>query len=278
MHEEFGHSLHNGKMAGDENVKMNTNSEPAYGAAALKSAYRRFLALGLALAVAIHFSLIGFYYFVEFVVGDEPTAIHVRLLRYSELGPPPSIGGENSPPPIAVTAPKAKPDAGLPVPVPDVEASPEQTLATQHEMNQGRGPGGEGSRSEGGTGLPGEIRISDDESPPADYVAVEKEPVVIRSVEPIYPDMAVRTGLEGKVWVKIWVDREGKPKEVVVLQSDAEIFNNPAIEAAKQFLFTPAYMNDGPVSVWVTFPFKFELSGETRDDTGPDTHYGGGQR
>jgi protein TonB len=145
-------------------------------------------------------------------------------------------------------------------------------------MNQGKGPGGEGSGSEGGTGLPGDIRISDDESPPADYVAVEKEPVIIRSVEPKYPDMAVRTGLEGKVWVKIWVDREGKPKEVVVLQSDAEIFNNPAIEAAKQFLFTPAYMNDGPVPVWVTFPFKFELSGETRDDTGPDTHDGGGQR
>ena len=109
--------------------------------------------------------------------------------------------------------------------------------------------------------MAGDIKIADDESPPADYVAVEKEPVIVKSVEPQYPEMAVRTGLEGKVWVKIWVDRDGKPREVDILQTDAEIFNEPAIEAARQFVFTPAYMNDGPVSVWVTFPFKFELSG-----------------
>ena len=159
-----------------------------------------------------------------------------------------------------VSARKARQDAGVPVPVPDLDVSPEQTLATQQEMNRGAGPGGEGGGSEGGTGIPADIKIQDDGSPPADYVAVEKEPVIIKSVEPRYPDMAVRTGLEGKVSVKIWVDREGKAKEVDVLQSDAEIFNQPAVEAAKQFVFTPAYMNDGPVPVWVTITLKFELS------------------
>ncbi len=245
----------------DEDATTEAHAEPAYGAAELKSTYRRFLTLGLGIAVGIHLSVIGFYYFIDFIGGEEPPEVHVRLLRYSELGPPPSIAGENSPPSVAFSAPKARPNAGVPVPVADLDVSPEQTLATQHEMNQGTGPGGEGNGSAGGTGLPGDIQI-EDESPPADYVAVEKEPVIVRSVEPRYPDMAVRTGLEGKVWVKIWVDREGKPKEVVILQSDAEIFNDPAVEAAKQFVFTPAYMNDGPVSVWVTFPFKFELSGE----------------
>jgi protein TonB len=250
------------KVDRDGNVKTVTNEGPAYGATELKSAYRRFLSIGLGIAVAIHFSAIGLYSIIDIFGGEEPPAVHVRLLRYSELGPPPSIAGENSPPSIAVSAPKARLNAGVPVPVPDVEVSPEQTLATQHEMNQGGGPGGEGSGSEWGTGVPGDIKIADDESPPADYVAVEKEPVIVKSVVPRYPEMAVRTGLEGKVWVKVWVDREGKPRDVVVLQSDADIFNEPAIEAAKQFVFTPAYMNDGPVSVWVTFPFKFELSGE----------------
>ncbi len=226
-----------------------------------KALYGRYMARGLTIAVVIHFSVIGAYYFFDILRGNEPPAIHVRLLKYSELGPPPSIAGENSPPPIAVSPPKVRPNAGSPVPVPDAEVSPEQTLATQGEMNPGTGPVGEGSGSQGGTGIPEDIRISDDESPPADYVAVEKEPVIVKSVEPQYPEMAIRTGLEGKVWVKIWVDREGKPREVDVLQSDAEIFNEPAIDAARKFVFTPAYMNDGPVSVWVTFPFKFELSG-----------------
>jgi protein TonB len=83
---------------------------------------------------------------------------------------------------------------------------------------------------------------------------------VIKKIEPKYPELAMRAGLEGKVWVKIWVDKEGKPRQVVVMKSDAEIFNEPAVEAAKQFLFTPAYMNNGPVAVWVSVPFKFKLA------------------
>jgi len=47
---------------------------------------------------------------------------------------------------------------------------------------------------------------------------------------------------------------------VLIQKSDAEIFNEPALEAAKQFIFTPAYMNNGPVAVWVSVPFKFKLA------------------
>ncbi|GAG02318.1 unnamed protein product, partial [marine sediment metagenome] len=34
----------------------------------------------------------------------------------------------------------------------------------------------------------------------------------------------------------------------------------PAVKAAMSFVFTPAYMNNGPVSVWVSIPFKFKLA------------------
>ena len=146
---------------------------------------------------------------------------------------------------------------GAPVPVPDAEASPEQTLATQTEMSQVAAPISESAGD--GVQIQQDIKIEDD-GPPADFVAVEKEPVVVKKVEPKYPELAMRAGLEGKVWVKIWVDKEGRPKQVVLLKSDAEIFNEAALEAAKQFLFTPAYMNNGPVSVWVSVPFKFKLA------------------
>jgi len=145
---------------------------------------------------------------------------------------------------------------GVPVPVPDAEVSAEQTIATQQEMSNQPAPVVEGT----GTG-PVEVQKDINiEEPPADFVPVEKEPVVVKKVEPKYPELAMRAGLEGKVWVKIWVDKEGKPKQVIVLKSDAEIFNEPSIEAAKQFVFTPAYMNNGPVSVWVSVPFKFTLT------------------
>ena len=100
----------------------------------------------------------------------------------------------------------------------------------------------------------------------ADFVPYDKEPQIVKKVDPTYPEPARRTGLEGKVIVKMWVDREGKVKQVVVLKSDADIFNEAAIAAAKQFLFTPAYLNNVPVDVWVSFPFRFHLV-EKKDST-----------
>ena len=96
---------------------------------------------------------------------------------------------------------------------------------------------------------------------PPDFVPYEKEPTVVKRVEPKYPDLALRAGLEGNVFVKVWVDKEGKVRKVVLLKSDAPIFEDAAISAAKQWVFTPAVMQKGPVSVWVSIPFRFRLTG-----------------
>lgn len=229
-----------------------------YGAFELKRVYQKNWWTGLAIAVILHFLALGSYYVVEVLGAEDAPVLNVRIMKYSDLGPPPSINNANIPPPTAIQTPVQKPTVGAPVPVPDAEVSPEQTIATQTEMSQQVAPIGEGL-NEGGVSVEQDIRIEDD-GPPADFVAVEKEPVVVKKVEPKYPELAMRAGLEGKVWVKIWVDKEGKAKQVVILKSDAEIFNEPAVEAAKQFVFTPAYMNNGPVSVWVSVPFKFKLS------------------
>jgi TonB family protein len=103
------------------------------------------------------------------------------------------------------------------------------------------------------------------ETPPADQVAVDKDPTVLKKVEPVYPELAMKAGLEGKVWVKIWVDTEGRAKEVKILKSDSDVFNQVTIDAAKQFLFTPAYVKDKPVSVWVSVPFSYKLADKKSD-------------
>jgi TonB family protein len=46
----------------------------------------------------------------------------------------------------------------------------------------------------------------------------------------------------------------------VILKSDAEIFNEEAKKAALQWVFTPAVMQQGPVDVWVSIPFRFRLT------------------
>jgi len=237
--------------------KFEVKYKTDYGASELKKLYQKYLTIALVIGMAFHFLGVGAYWGVVYATTEDGPSGTVRLIvKYSDLGPPPSLTQAMA---AAVTAANAgvKPSVGIPVPVPDAEVSPEQTIATQTEMSQqvapiDQGPGG-GDK---------EIKIEEDEAPPADYVPYEKAPEAVKQVQPKYPDLATRAGLEGTVWVKIWVDKEGKPKKAVVQKSDAEIFNQPATEAAMQWVFTPAMMKNGPVSVWVSIPFRFKLQGK----------------
>jgi protein TonB len=209
-----------------------------------------------ALATLVQAIGLGTYWGSVWLATEEEPTRMVRILKYTDLGPPPSIQNQQAAPNVAISAPAVKPSIGIPVPVPDAEVSPEQTIATQQELSQAVSQVGEGT---GGGSAQIEQDIKIDEEPP-DFVAVEKEPVIVRRVEPKYPEIALRAGLEGTVYVKMWVDKEGKVRKVVVLKSDAEIFNQAAIDAAMQWVYTPALMQKGPVSVWVAVPFKFRLS------------------
>jgi len=106
---------------------------------------------------------------------------------------------------------------------------------------------------------PASLPVRGDTAPPADFAPFEKAPQIIKSVRAVYPEEARKAGLEGKVWVKIWVDKTGKPKQVVIQKSAAEIFDQAAIDAARQFVFTPAVLNGAPTDVWVLIPFDFKL-------------------
>jgi protein TonB len=230
-----------------------------YGAVELKRVSQKMTTVGLIVATVIHLSAMGAYWgAVKLSEEDEPTHM-VRIMKYSDIGPPPSLQNAQAAPAVAVSAPAVKPNVGIPVPVPDAEVSPEQTIATQAELSQQAAPVSEGAGTGAGTQIQQDIKI-DDEGPPPDFVPYEKEPQIVRKVEPKYPEIALRAGLEGNVFIKIWVDKEGKPRKAVVIKSDAQIFEQVAIDAAMQYIFTPAVMQKGPVSVWVSIPFKFRLS------------------
>jgi protein TonB len=234
-------------------VRYHTN----YGAPELKKVYRNYLVRGLLIAAAFHFLGAGVYWGSIYLTKEDEGGRTIRIMKYSELGPPPSL--QDAAPAVAVSSAALKPSVGIPVPVPDAEVSPEQTIASQQELSQQTAPIISTGSSTGGAKE--EIKIEEEE-PPADYVPYEKAPEPIKQVTPKYPDLATRAGLEGTVWVKIWVDKEGKARKAVVLKSDAEIFNQPAVDAAMQWVFTPAMMKNGPVSVWVSIPFRFKLTGK----------------
>ena len=98
------------------------------------------------------------------------------------------------------------------------------------------------------------------EKPPVDMKAVDVEPRLIKAGTPVYPKDAAKAGQEGTVWVKVWVTAKGEPKDVEVLKSENPVFNQAALDAAKEYRFTPAEIKGKPVAVWVTIPFKFKLA------------------
>jgi TonB family protein len=98
-----------------------------------------------------------------------------------------------------------------------------------------------------------------DNDPPPDFVPYETEPVPKQKVDAEYPEIAKRAHLEGNVFLKLWVDTNGVVREALVLKSDAEIFNQAAIDAARHWTFKPAYAKGKPVAVWFSLPFRFRL-------------------
>ena len=178
------------------------------------------------------------------------------------MGPPPSIQNTDVAPAVAVAAAAARPTVGIPVPVPDAEVAPEATIASQTELSQQVSNipevSGEGTKVE----IQQDIKVDvnqEDEPDQNAFIPVEKQPQPIKQPQPRYPELAQRAGIEGTVWVKILVDKEGKPKKCVIVKSDAEVFDESAKEAAMNSLFTPAVMNNGPVACWVVIPYKFKL-------------------
>ncbi len=227
-----------------------------YGMRELRALYQKYATIAIVSAVLIHLFIIGTYYIVGYLSEEEEPIGMVRIMKYTDLGPPPSITNTEAAPQVAVTVPVAKPTVGIPVPVPDAEVSPEQTIATQTEMSAVSSPTA-GTGDGEGVQVQQDIQIDED---PADFVPVEKQPVPVKQVSPEYPEIARKASVEGTVWVKILVDKEGKAKKAVIMKSDSEIFNEAAQKAALQWVFTPAMMNNGPVAVWAAVPFRFKLN------------------
>jgi TonB family protein len=91
-----------------------------------------------------------------------------------------------------------------------------------------------------------------------DTVKFDNNPIITQKITPEYPYIAERANLEGEVWLKMQIDKSGRPKYVTVMISDAEIFNEPSINAALQYRFTPAQKDNKPVEVWIAMPFHFK--------------------
>jgi protein TonB len=227
----------------------------AYGGIELQHLAHRYFLVALGISIAIHLSILCLYYLLAAFDIDEAPPLRPKgtIIDF----PPPSITWPALPqtPASAPRGPVAK--NATPVPVPESPASLSAELPTQASLSS------DGSAATGvgaAEGVGGDIVVEEqEEGPPPPFQPVEEFPKIVHSAVPEYPFVAARSGIEGRVVVSVWVDKQGKPRQVLIASSTSEIFNEAALEAARKYLFVPAYMNAGPVSVWVTLAFNFKL-------------------
>jgi len=193
-----------------------------------------------------------------------PVARQVKIVRYTDLGVPPSIAKPSAPQlnvaeAVAQIAAPPPPTIAVPEPVADEEAQV-KTIATVSEMAEALAPITIEDMGTGtGDGDSLVIDVDIDTSPsPDDFIAVDEEPVRISIAQPVYPPVAQQAGIEGTVLVRVLVGKDGKVKDVIHIDGP-EALKEAADACARTAVFRPALIDQQPVEVWVMMPVTFKL-------------------
>lgn len=96
------------------------------------------------------------------------------------------------------------------------------------------------------------------------FVAIEEQPSPIGGLEAIqekinYPEKAKLNGVQGRVFVKAYINENGEVDGVELLKGIDNECDSAAMEAVRQTKFTPGKQRGKPVKVQVSIPIVFKL-------------------
>jgi periplasmic protein TonB len=191
----------------------------------------------------------------------EPTTA-VKAFFVEPAAPPPP------PPPPPPPAPRS-PDRPRPVSTPPPTTTFTAPVDVPEELKPDEGidlgveggvPGGvEGGVAGGVVG--GVVGGLPDAPPPPEAVRVGgniKEPKKLKTVDPAYPAIAKQARVQGIVILECTIDPQGRVRDVKVLRG-IPLLDQSAIEAVKQWVYTPTLLNGVPVPVIMTVTVNFKL-------------------
>ena len=85
----------------------------------------------------------------------------------------------------------------------------------------------------------------------------------LHNPKPAYPTMARKLGLEGTVMLRILVNQDGQPEQTRLLgTSGIEVLDSAALDAVKQWRFSPARKGRVAIAHWVDVPITFKLGAQ----------------
>ena len=106
--------------------------------------------------------------------------------------------------------------------------------------------------------FPGDSNAPSDEFIPYDQAPRPKTPL---GEIVVYPELAREAGIEGKIYIKAFVNTKGRVTSAKVLKGIPNTgLNEAALKAVKKSLWFPARQRDKKVGVWITIPIDFSLT------------------
>lgn len=263
--------------------------EMDYGAFKMRSGYNRVLSRSLLIAFLLFLSITGLPKVIQWISpGGGENMITMVEFEPEDIGPLPEVKPREEdpvepPPPVKEYTPpppqRAQIEFRVIEPAPVDETDQDATITDMTELidldsvqigfenidgaaTDGMGdidwdvliPGGPGD---------GPVELTKEEDPKHTdlFAGEEPRPVNINSVRDLigYPPQAVEAEIEGKVVVRVLVNKRGTYKKHVVLADPHRILTRAVEAQLDELIFTPGIQNNKPVNVWVTIPFDFKL-------------------
>jgi protein TonB len=93
----------------------------------------------------------------------------------------------------------------------------------------------------------------------ADVLPKFNESELLRDL--VYPPIAQRSGIEGRVILELFVDRSGQVQHILILQENPKErgFGDAAVKVFTGRRGTPAYKDDKPISIRYRYPVSFKI-------------------
>jgi protein TonB len=220
--------------------------------------------LTLPVSIALHAVVLLIIVVVPILTSEElpePTsALKAFFVEPAAAPPPPPPPPPPAPKPVNIPRPVATPPPTdqrftAPVDVPE-QIQPEEGI----DLGVEGGTGVEGGVPGGVVG--GVVGGLPDAPPPMQAVRVGgqiKEPKKLKNVPPAYPDIARQARVQGVVILECTISPQGKVTEVKVLRG-IPLLDQAAVDAVKQWVYTPTLLNGVPVPVIMTVTVNFRLN------------------
>jgi protein TonB len=92
---------------------------------------------------------------------------------------------------------------------------------------------------------------------------VVHEPRKVVNVAPVYPELALRAGLEGIVIIEATIDERGRVQDAKVLRG-VPVLDAAALDALRQWVYTPTLLDGVPTPVIMTVTVRFMVRAASR--------------